>query len=284
MPRGRAEIVNDAVGNVLLNSQRSAENMRIIVFKFLFAYFGFQAARYLGDSQLLGMLVGLLFGHTLDIIATHKFMVWRYSRIHKKQAEAAFNKEFTHSLFFMFGKICGCDGAVVKDEINAVQKIMAEVLKLSKSDQREAVKAFKSARTSTESFQSNAVCFYELYRQHTEVLEGTIQMFMRVAASDGVLKSEEDQLIQTAASVFGIDNNRYKQMRKAYMSVSDEVGDLDKCYALLGCEKTDSDSQIKSCYRKLVTRYHPDTIHAKDLPEEFIQFANRKMQDIQKRL
>jgi len=158
---------------------------------------------------------------------------------------------------------------------------MTNVFNLSKAGKKDAITAFRNARTSSESFQSNAVRFYEFYREHPEVLEGIIQMFMRLAAADGVLKHEEDQLIQCASSVFGIDQTRYQQLRIPFLNGKAEVSDLEKCYAVLGCAKNATDLQIKSCYRKLATRYHPDTIVAKDLPEEFIQFANRKMQDIQ---
>lgn len=59
------------------------------------------------------------------------------------------------------------------------------------------------------------------------------------------------------------------------------ISEIDHCYEILGCSKTDSDAKIKQSYRKLVLDYHPDKIASKDLPEEFTKFATKKFQDIQ---
>jgi DnaJ-domain-containing protein 1 len=58
-------------------------------------------------------------------------------------------------------------------------------------------------------------------------------------------------------------------------------GGIDKYYAVLGCTRNDSDEQIKRQYRKLAKQYHPDTIQSKGLAEDFVKFANQRIQDIQ---
>ena len=50
---------------------------------------------------------------------------------------------------------------------------------------------------------------------------------------------------------------------------------------MLGCSKTDSETDIKKQYRKLVSEYHPDKIVSKDLPPDFVEFAHKKFRDIQ---
>lgn len=58
-------------------------------------------------------------------------------------------------------------------------------------------------------------------------------------------------------------------------------GGIDKYYAMLGCTRNDSDEEIKRQYRKLAKQYHPDTIQGKGLAEDFVKFANQRIQDIQ---
>ena len=43
-----------------------------------------------------------------------------------------------------------------------------------------------------------------------------------------------------------------------------------------------ADNEIKKSYRRLMSQHHPDKLIAKGLPEEMIQVATEKSQQIQK--
>jgi DnaJ-domain-containing protein 1 len=67
----------------------------------------------------------------------------------------------------------------------------------------------------------------------------------------------------------------------AFGHLFDNETDSEKYYTRLECSKTDSDDTIKKQYRKMVRDYHPDTIAANGLPEEFVTFAHDKFREIQ---
>jgi DnaJ like chaperone protein len=50
---------------------------------------------------------------------------------------------------------------------------------------------------------------------------------------------------------------------------------------MLNCTPESSKDEIKSNYKKLVKDYHPDVIISKGLPEEFIEFAEKRFREIQ---
>ena len=54
---------------------------------------------------------------------------------------------------------------------------------------------------------------------------------------------------------------------------------LQRYYNLLGASKEDSFNDIQNKYRKIIKDYHPDKIQGKGLPEDFIEFANKKLKD-----
>ena len=93
--------------------------------------------------------------------------------------------------------------------------------------------------------------------------------------SDGSMTPGEETLILSAVQTFHFSSVRYEQLKSQYVQTA------DKAYAVLGCSPTDSDDQVKRCYRQRVQEYHPDKIAAKGLPDEFTRFAQDKFREIQ---
>jgi DnaJ like chaperone protein len=107
------------------------------------------------------------------------------------------------------------------------------------------------------------------------MLELMMDILFRVSLSDAALNAYEENMLQSAARIFGFAGARYQQIKSKY------VRDVDKYYTILGCTRSDSIDTIKKQYRKLASDYHPDKIIAKGLPEEFVKFANDKFKEIQ---
>ena len=74
--------------------------------------------------------------------------------------------------------------------------------------------------------------------------------------------------------------NYYKSLGFYDVKISStDFNKLKKCYDLLGVKESDSLDVIKKKYLKVVRDYHPDKIQGKGLPEDFIEFANKKLKD-----
>ena len=59
------------------------------------------------------------------------------------------------------------------------------------------------------------------------------------------------------------------------------LSEQDKnAYEILGCRVSDSDEQVKKQFHEMVKKYHPDSISGKDLPEDFIKFANERFVEL----
>ena len=52
-------------------------------------------------------------------------------------------------------------------------------------------------------------------------------------------------------------------------------------YKILGVDRKAKEDEIKRAYRKLVSQYHPHKLVSRGLPEEMMDIAKRKTQDIQ---
>ncbi len=54
----------------------------------------------------------------------------------------------------------------------------------------------------------------------------------------------------------------------------------NKAYEILGCRANDSDEQVKKQFHEMAKKYHPDSISGKDLPEDFVKFANERFVEL----
>jgi len=61
---------------------------------------------------------------------------------------------------------------------------------------------------------------------------------------------------------------------------SKPVNNIDAYYSILECTPHSSVEEVKRAYRRLAADYHPDKIVHKDLPPGFIQFAEKKFNEI----
>lgn len=244
---------------------------------FIFKAIGFVLGlRYFGGR---GAVLGFLVGHIVDVVIYAKLGQACGKRMSKRLQQAAFNERFLVSLYSMFAKLAVADGAPCPAEVAAVREISKGHLHLSRAGRKFAEKVFEGAKYSTESFQIHAARCYDLFREQPRMLAGLLQALFALAASDGPIQKAEEQLLRTAARIFELSEDSYVRLASQY-TFSSSADRLTECYKVLGCDRTASLEEVKRCYRKLVSDFHPDKIMHKDLPEEFIRFAETRFNSI----
>ncbi|MCU0598709.1 MAG: co-chaperone DjlA [Desulfobacterales bacterium] len=219
----------------------------------------------------VGAVAGAVFGHMFDSDESQRLFQGNKALTPDERAQMTF---FVAS-FSMLAKIARADGRVVDSEITSVRRFMSEDLKLNSQSTRAAEMIFKTALNSQQGFDDFAAQFYQQFNGQPQLLEMMIDILIRVSVADGKLNEIEERLIRSAVGIFQINIDLYQKIRLRY------IQDSDKYYAILGCDKSDSNEQVKQQYRKLVRDFHPDTIASKGLPEEFIRFATDKFREIQ---
>jgi DnaJ like chaperone protein len=255
--------------------------VKIVIFKFLFVFLGIHLARFIGQNPMSGLLIGLVIGHAMDHAASRKILEWRIARFQKKEGEKFLREHLIGNIYFLFGKLCAVDGPINDAEKTSALSIASTVFNLKPRDAAYALKKMEEAEVTDKALQSSAVSFYEINSNAPDTLELCVRLCFELASSDGMLSEREIEVNQQIASVFGISPKTYANISRSYLLNATTESDLKQYYALLGCTADDSDVKIKKNYRKLVSEYHPDKIQSKDLPADFIAFANQKIQNIQ---
>ncbi len=179
--------------------------------------------------------------------------------------------------FSMLGKLAKADGAVSQHEIDVIERVMRENLRLDPQARDFAIRIFSAAKDSDQEFMDFAEQFYTEFGSSPEMLASLIELLMLVAYSDSEYHPAEEAMIAAAVRLFGLQDH-YEQLRARFTGVP---GDIGRYYAILGCREGDSLAIVKKKYRRLAMEYHPDRVQSRGMPPEFSQAAEDKFKEIQ---
>jgi len=259
--------------------------MKIVIFKLLGLVLGIKISQLLNVGAVQSVVVCLILGHILDIIASQKANEIRQKLLQKKANDAFLKKYIIGDFFKILAKLCTVDGEINQKEIDRANFIAKDVFKLNNYQIKKAIK--NVSKKANFSIEKKATIFYKANHLNQNFLNTCYKIACDIAKADGRVSVEEKQLLAQLASIWKIDNTRSNTSGQNSQNNSQNSSQLNQnievndSYKILGCSKNDSDQEIKKKYRQLVSKYHPDKIQAKDLPEEFITFANQKFQSIQ---
>ncbi|MEX1314905.1 MAG: co-chaperone DjlA, partial [Desulfotignum sp.] len=223
----------------------------------------------------IGAVAGAAFGHAFVDRKEDAYLTSIPGRTGSLSSHEEAQLVFFTAAFSMLAKLCKADGQVSEKEIQVVESFMKQDLQLDATGQESAKNIFRQAVRSDESFEAFAMQFYSVFKTQPNIIALMMDVLFRVAAADGRLSDAEDDTLSSAARIFNVSDAEFNRLK------SKHIRPADKYYAVLKCDETASNEEIKKQYRKLVTEYHPDKIQAKGLPEEFIKFANDKFAEIQ---
>jgi len=77
-------------------------------------------------------------------------------------------------------------------------------------------------------------------------------------------------------------SQRSRQSYSSNNSYANSTSALMDAYKIIGVSDTATDAEVKKAYRRLMNQHHPDKLISKGLPEEMIEIATNKTQEIQK--
>ena len=217
----------------------------------------------------LGAIAGAALGHHLfdkeDSIASKALPFG-----HTEQAQAA----YFISLFSILGKLAKADGVVSREEINIVNQFLSN-LRLPEQQKQFARNIFNESKNSPYSIDDFASQLYQVNQADPTILLSFMDLLFKLAAADGKLHETEEAALLSIKNIFRISDTQFADLKSVYFKQN------DMHYRTLNCTMQSTDEEIKSSYKKLVKEYHPDMIISKGLPEEFVDVATKKFQEIQ---
>lgn len=231
----------------------------------------------------LGALLGVALGSNFDRGITG---IMQDEVLGSGAAERVQTAFFT-AAFSVMGYLAKADGKVTRDEIEMARTVMAH-MQLSEAQKQAAIELFNQGKQ--EDFPLDDVL--DQFRKECHRRRNLIQMFIEilisVAMADGVMHKDERNALHHIGQHLGFSKAQFDQLIQmvqaqqhyAKTGGSQPKTTLKDAYAVLGVSKDASDTEVKKSYRRLMNQHHPDKLVAKGLPEEMMELAKEKTQEI----
>lgn len=244
----------------------------------------------------LGLVLGLYIGHGFDIHHwQNRIKASTQRQNHSNQAYTVFFK----ITFLTLGYIAKADGRVSEREIHYAQQIMKD-MRLSSHEAKMAKDYFTLGKSAHFDIKPALQEFLKHSRTDPQLVQLYIRYQINMADIDRDGKSEKYAVIDllqrwlnvrasrhqyqsyTQPNSGGQNQKQYqKQQQSGHHHRAQSGPSLDDDYKILGIPSNSDQKQIKRAYRKLMSRYHPDRLIAKNATQTEIKSATEQTQKIQ---
>lgn len=234
----------------------------------------------------IGAALGVAFGHGVDSFRgspTERADVDEVDESDEPTDAERAQLAFFVAIFSVLGHMAKADGRVTREEIALANQVMDE-LDLEAGQRQLARELFAAGKEPD--FDINEVLAQ--FRRECHFSGHLTGMFVEAlthaAYLDGEQHGRERALLETICNQLNVSAQEFQRIEasvRAERVVEEEPEGLpaEDAYAVLGVAPDATDADVKRAYRRLMSRYHPDKLVAKGLPEEMMELAKRKTQE-----
>ena len=101
-----------------------------------------------------------------------------------------------------------------------------------------------------------------------------IHFLFSIANSDRHIDSAEVDIIKKISKYFWISEYDFSSIQAMFSKNKN----INNAYEILGLNKSSTEDQIKTAYRKMVKKYHPDKLRG--VSEDVVKMAKEKFQSV----
>jgi DnaJ like chaperone protein len=251
--------------------------------KLLGGFFGFMF------GNIFGMLLGIWLGHRFDRALATNFSM-QNGLFGNAVSSQERQKIFFNATFSVMGHVAKAKGKITQTDIQIANAYMDQ-MRLQGAAREQAQASFSQGKDAQFSLQETLSEFTQMVRGERNVLQMFLGIQVQVAYSDGVIDENEKNILYNIAEQLGFSRfelERLLQMIEGQQHFhrgqqqQTQAANEEDSYKVLGVEKIATDKEIKRAYRKLMSQHHPDKLASKGLPEEMMNLAKEKAQDIQR--
>ncbi|MFC1524003.1 DnaJ domain-containing protein [Thermodesulfobacteriota bacterium] len=235
-----------------------------------------------GGAPALMNFLGILFFIGFFILFILGAAFWAFTfYIRKKvseyeQSQTETHNEFVFLLVNILVKIAQVDGEVSKEELQIITEFFRSQLHYSQNQMYWVRELIKEASRSTVTLDALLAQFRSRFAYEPRLI--LLHLVYQVIFSKSPTSDQELDLAGKIAEFLEISSYDHQSTRARYVSGVSPTDQVERYYDVLGLQKGASMEEVKSAYRKLSMKYHPDKVG--HLGEEFREVAEEKMKEL----
>jgi len=175
------------------------------------------------------------------------------------------------AFFGCLAKMAKADGKITKEEIQAVEQIIAR-LGYTPRMREAAIEIFRKAKDDPHTAADYLNQLASVIRFNPQIAMTFLAALHAVAQADGLIHPGEREILQQAERAF-----RLRPGTVDALLGGGRTSTLEDAYKVLDVAPGMSDAEIKKVYRQKCVEFHPDKLASKGLPKEFMEYANEQL-------
>ena len=194
-------------------------------------------------------------------------------------------RRFFVTTFEVMGHVAKIDGRVSEEEIQIARRIM-HAMHLGPEQVQQAIGHFNDGKRADYPLEQRLADLAGGLGQRRELARAFVEIQMQAAIGAGEIAQSKRERLWFIARRVGIDRAELADIESALRSEhggsrsSGRTQNLAEAYRTLGVTAEVSDKEVKTAYRRLMNRHHPDKLVSKGLPEAMIAVAEERTQQI----
>lgn len=174
---------------------------------------------------------------------------------------------FSTAVTALGAKLAKADGEAQASEYDAFHT----VFQADAGSEGNIRRLYQLARQTTRGFESYARRLKKRYGACPQILEDVLDGLFHIAASDGVVTSDELAYLERVGELFGLSPLTFRRLKATHLGAAN-----DDPYVILGVLPDVPDADVRAAWRLQLSESHPDRARARGLPAEFVEVAEAK--------
>ncbi|PJG85759.1 co-chaperone DjlA [Conservatibacter flavescens] len=270
-------------------------------------------------GKLLGVIIGYRFGGFFGAIAGAFLGHLLDKKIYTLgSVTSSFFKKtltrqdlFLQTTFAVLGHLSKSKGRVTEGDIQLATNLMQQ-MRLDDASRQLAQAAFNRGKQPDFPIRQVIREFRQGCGQRSDLLRMFLEIQVQAAFADAHLHENEKEVLFVVAEELGLSRMQFEQMlamvyasqqftrggyyqqqggyqqhrqqgyqQNSYRQSQSSGPTIHDAYKVLGVNDSDDQKTVKRAYRRLMNEHHPDKLVSKGLPEEMMEMAKEKAQQIQ---
>lgn len=218
--------------------------------------------------RLPGAVIGFLVGSFIDNTYGGNKGRSVFQDFSRQQVSPA---DFELNLLSLCSIVIKADGQVSQRELDYVRQYFVGTYGKEKANA--IFRTFNEVIKNRE-ISAQKICSYLNQRTRYEVRLQLLHFLFGIAQADGAIRPAEIEKISEIARYLKVGTYDFESIKAMFVKAADNA------YKILEIDKNASDAELKSAYRKMAKKYHPDKVVTKD--EAIKRGAEEKFKEVQK--